>query len=116
MAYVIPVLMLAIASIIITFAWYFHLKVENLSVFSAIMLSWAIALLEYAFAIPAIRMGSKVFSLPELETIRIALTLILFTVIVTIVFKQKFTAQHFLGYGFITIGAFFVFNATRVPS
>lgn len=116
MAYVLPVLMLAVASIIITFAWYFHLKLENLSVVSAIFVSWAIALLEYAIAIPAIRMGSKVFSLPELETIRIALTLILFAVIVTIVFKQKLSGQHLLGFGLITAGAFFVFNATRVSS
>lgn len=116
MAYVMPILLLAIASTIITFAWYFHLKVDNLSVMSAIFMSWAIALLEYAFAIPAIRMGSKVFSLPELETIRISLTLILFAVIVTIVFKQKLTAQHLLGFGLITAGAFFVFSATKVPS
>ena len=116
MAYVLPILMLAIASIIITFAWYFHLKLGNLSVVSAIFISWAIAFLEYAFAIPAIRMGSKVFSLPELETIRIALTLVLFSVIVTFFFDQKFTAQHILGFGLITLGAFFVFSANSLPT
>lgn len=116
MAYVLPILMLAVASIIITFAWYFHLKVGNLSVLSAIGMSWAIALLEYAFAIPAIRMGSKVYSLPQLETIRIALTLILFAVIVTVFFDQKFSTQHILGFGLITLGAFFVFSATSVPT
>lgn len=116
MNYVLPILMLSVASTIITFAWYFHLKVGNLSVLSAILMSWAIALLEYAFAIPAIRMGSKVYSLPELETIRIALTLILFAVIVTVVFKQKLSAQHLIGFGLITVGAFFVFSATRVST
>ncbi len=116
MAYILPICLLAVASIIITFAWYFHLKVENLSIFSAILMSWGIALLEYAIAIPAIRMGSKVFSLPELETIRIALTLFLFAVVVAFVFKQKFSMQHLLGFGLITAGAFFVFRATEVPS
>ena len=116
MAYILPIFMLAVASIIITFAWYFHLKIENLTVFSAILMSWAIALFEYAIAIPAIRMGSKVFSLPELETIRIALTLILFVVVVTFVFKQRLSVQHLLGFGLITVGAFFVFSATEVPS
>ncbi len=116
MTYILPILLLGVASTIITFAWYFHLKFPNLSIVSAIFMSWAIALLEYAFAIPAIRMGSKIYSLPELETIRIAMTLILFTLIVTIVFKQKLSMQHLLGFGLITAGAFFVFNATKVHS
>ena len=55
--------MLVISNIFMTFAWYGHLKLQtagistNWPLYVVIIFSWIIALAEYAFQVPANRMG-----------------------------------------------------------
>ena len=52
------IVLLVLANVFMTFAWYAHLK--NLSAqpwWIAVLASWAIALLEYIFQVPANRIG-----------------------------------------------------------
>ena len=57
------VAMLVVSNIFMTFAWYGHLKLQTAGVSSnwplyvVILFSWVIALAEYAFQVPANRMG-----------------------------------------------------------
>ena len=56
--------LLMLSNVFMTFAWYAHLK--NLSSkpwWIAVLVSWAIALLEYVFQVPANRIGFQYFSL-----------------------------------------------------
>jgi len=56
--------LLMLSNVFMTFAWYAHLK--NLSSkpwWVAVFASWAIALLEYAFQVPANRIVFEYFSL-----------------------------------------------------
>ena len=52
-------LLLIVSNGFMTFAWYAHLKnLHSKPLVVAIVASWAIALFEYAFQVPANRIGS----------------------------------------------------------
>ena len=46
-------------------AWYGHLKFKNSALWIAILVSWGIALLEYVFQVPANRIGSNQWTVPQ---------------------------------------------------
>ena len=46
---VLPILMLLVSNIFMTFAWYGHLKDKSTAIWLAILCSWGIALFEYIF-------------------------------------------------------------------
>ena len=65
-----------LSNVFMTFAWYAHLK--NLSEqpwWIAVLVSWAIALLEYIFQVPANRIGFEYFSLGQLKITQEVITL-----------------------------------------
>lgn len=62
-----------------TFAWYGHLKSWKESpLWIVILISWGIAFAEYCFQVPANRLGSEYFTLPQLKIIQEIITLIVF--------------------------------------
>ena len=82
-----------------TFAWYGHLKLQEMKIstswplFAVILLSWGLAFFEYCFQVPANRIGfhenGGPFSLMQLKVIQEAITLIIFTVFTTVLFKGE---------------------------
>ena len=74
------ILLLVISNVFMTFAWYGHLKLQEMKIstnwplYAVILFSWSIALAEYAFQIPANRMGflgnGGPFSLMQLNRIQ----------------------------------------------
>jgi hypothetical protein len=93
-----------------TFAWYGHLRFKEAPLLAAILASWAIALVEYCFAVPANRWGSVVYSTAELKTIQEVVTLIVFAVFSVLYLKEPVAWNHGLGFAFIAAGAFFIFH------
>lgn len=91
------ILLLIVSNVFMTFAWYGHLKLQEMKVISnwplyaVILFSWMIALAEYAFQIPANRIGfignGGPFSLMQLKVIQEVVTLIIFTIFTTVLFK-----------------------------
>ena len=77
---VLPVLMLLVSNVFMTFAWYGHLKFKQQWLPLVIFASWSIALIEYCFAVPANRWGSEVYSAAQLKTIQEVVTLLVFAV------------------------------------
>jgi uncharacterized protein len=74
-----PIVLLFISNIFMTFAWYGHLKsLKESPLYWAILISWGIALFEYILQVPANRMGSDYFSLPQLKIIQEVITMIVF--------------------------------------
>lgn len=62
-----------------TFAWYGHLKsLKSSALWIAIAVSWGIALFEYIFQVPANRLGSEVYNLPQLKIIQEVITMVVF--------------------------------------
>lgn len=107
---VLPVLLLAVSNVFMTFAWYGHLKFTDKPLWVVIGVSWAIAFVEYCFAVPANRWGAQVYSAAELKTMQEIITLIVFALFSVFVLKQALTWNHAAGFCLIAAGAFFIFK------
>ncbi len=71
--------LLIVSNIFMTFAWYGHLKNHKSSaLWIVILLSWGVAFFEYCFQVPANRIGSDQFSLPQLKIIQEVITMVVF--------------------------------------
>ena len=55
--FLLPILMLLLSNIFMTFAWYGHLRYKESPMWAAIMVSWGIAFFEYCLQVPANRWG-----------------------------------------------------------
>ena len=79
--YIKTVLLLICTNIVMTFAWYAHLKtLNNRALWIAILVSWGIAFFEYLFQVPANRMGfvSGQLTLAQLKILQEIITLLVF--------------------------------------
>lgn len=110
-----------IANVFMTFAWYGHLKLQQMKligegtpIFVIILISWGLALIEYCFMIPANRMGFSgnggPFSLMQLKVIQEALTLLIFTLFSIFIFKgESFQWNHAAAFVCLVAAVYFVF-------
>lgn len=106
------IILLTISNVFMTLAWYGHLQFKNWSLLQksglagVVLLSWGLAFFEYCFQVPANRIGFKgdggPFSLFELKVIQEMLSLVVFTLVVTFLFKSEKPAwNHYLAFGLI---------------
>ena len=120
MQYLLPVLLLLIAKIFKTLAWYGHLKLNQMGISSnwpliaVILFSWGIALIEYIFQVPANKMGfignGGPFTLLQLKVIQEALSIFVFCVIANILFQgEKVAWNHLAAFGCLILAVVFVF-------
>ena len=104
------VILLVISNIFMTVAWYGHLKFKTKPLVMVILISWAIALPEYIFQVPANRIGSETFSVTQLKILQECITLAVFTVIAFIFFGETLRWNHAISYALITGAVFFAFK------
>lgn len=115
------IVLLVLSNSFMMLAWYGHLKFfelkwfGKLGIISIVMISWGIALFEYAFQVPANRMGYKEnggpFSLMELKVIQEVITLLVFTVFSVMFFKnENFRFNHMIGFVFLILSVYFIFK------
>lgn len=102
--------LLLASNVFMTFAWYGHLKFKTAPLLTVIFVSWGIALFEYMLQVPANRIGHGHFSAAELKTIQEVLTLSVFAVFSFLYLKEPLGWNHLIGFGFIALGAWFVFQ------
>lgn len=105
-----PVLLLCISNVFMTFAWYGHLKFTDKPLWIVILASWGIAFIEYCFAIPANRIGHQIYSAAELKTMQEVITLVVFAGFSVLYLKEALTWNHAIGFALIALGAFFIFK------
>ena len=105
-----PILMLFVSNVFMTFAWYGHLKFKQSPLPMVVMASWGIAFVEYWLAVPANRWGSAVYSAAQLKTIQEVITLVVFAGFSVLYLKEPLGWNHALGFLFIAIGAFLIFH------
>ena len=114
------ILLLIVSHVFMTFAWYGHLKLQemkvisNWSLYAVILFSWSIALAEYACQIPANRIGfvgnGGPFSLMQLKVIQEVITLMIFTVFTMVLFKgETLHWNHFAACICLILAVYFVF-------
>lgn len=105
------VLLLVVANVFMTFAWYAHLR--NLGarpLVLAILASWGVAFFEYCFQVPANRIGFTALDLPKLKILQEVITLAVFVPFAVFYMKQP-VKLDFLWAALCLCGAvYFVFR------
>lgn len=114
------VVMLVISNIFMTCAWYGHLKLQstgfstNWPRYVVVLFSWGIALLEYAFQVPANRMGFEgnggPYSLIQLKVMQEVITLVVFVIFSLMVFDGfSLRWNHYLAMALLVAAVYLVF-------
>ncbi len=98
------ILLLCCSNVFMTFAWYGHLKFRDQPIWKVVLISWAIAFLEYCFQVPANRIGSYEFSPAQLKIIQEVITLIVFAIFSVLYLGDKLR-WNYLGAFFCLLGA-----------
>jgi uncharacterized protein (DUF486 family) len=105
------VLLLIGSNVFMTAAWYGHLRHRDVPLWSAIAVSWGIALFEYCLQVPANRIGYGAgFSAAQLKTIQEVITLAVFVVFARWYLDEPLRWNVAVGFGLISLGALFVFK------
>ena len=107
---VLPILLLVMSNVFMTFAWYGQLRVEHRAIWLIVLISWGIAFFEYCLAVPANRIGRAVYDPAELKAMQEVITLAVFAVFSVVWLKEPFTLNHGVGFALIAAGAFVVFK------
>ena len=107
---ILTIVLLYMSNVFMTVAWYGHLTYKDHSLWLVILVSWGIAFIEYCFAVPANRYGNAVYSAAELKTIQEVLSLTVFAIFSVLYLKEPIGFSQVVGFGFIALGAFFVFS------
>ena len=109
------ILLLLMSNVFMTFAWYGHLKYGHAwPLWKAILVSWAIALLEYCVAVPANRLGYAQFSGFQLKIIQEVVTLFVFAIFAVTFLKEKLAWNYLVAFACLGLAAFFAF-AFKAP-
>jgi uncharacterized protein (DUF486 family) len=109
------IVLLFLSNCFMTFAWYGHLKYGHAwPLWKAILVSWAIALVEYCLAVPANRLGYGEFSGFQLKIIQEVVTIIVFIVFAIAFLKEKLAWNYLVAFALLGVAAFFAF-AFRAP-
>jgi hypothetical protein len=113
--------LLTLSNAFMTLAWYGHLRFkemkwsQSLPLVTIILISWGIALFEYALQVPANRIGFKgnggPFSLAQLKVIQEVITLTVFVIFSLVFFRNEtFRLNHFIGFVFLILAVYFIFK------
>ena len=82
------VILLILSNVFMTIAWYGHLKFKSRPLLVVILISWLIALPEYALQVPANRLGYGRFSAAQLKIIQEAISITVFVIFSIVYLKE----------------------------
>ena len=111
--------MLVVSNLFMTFAWYWHLKLQkpgapSWPVIAIVVVSWLIAFVEYLIAVPANRLGSA----SGMNVAQLKITQEVITVCVFIPFMMLFMGEKwrwdYLWAFFCMVGAVYFVNRSRL--
>ena len=114
------ILLLVTSNIFMTFAWYGHLKLQEMKIstgwplIAVIVFSWCIAFFEYCAQVPANRLGfignGGPFNLMQLKVIQEVISLTVFTAMALVMFRtQTLQWNHIAAFLCLVLAVFFVF-------
>ncbi len=115
------IVLLILSNIFMTFAWYGHLKLQDMGISNGwplwlvILASWGVALFEYSMQIPANRIGyignGGVYTLIQLKVIQEVISLTVFTVFVVVLFKgESLHWNHMVSFALLVAAVYFAFR------
>jgi len=105
------ILLLVISNLFMTTAWYWHLKGGmSKPLMLVIAISWAIAFVEYCFAVPANRIGyASGWSAGQLKIAQEAIALVIFGGFMVVVLGEPLHWRHFAAFACIMGAVGFLF-------
>jgi uncharacterized protein (DUF486 family) len=89
-----PVVLLTVSNVFMTFAWYGHLKHKHAPLWLAILVSWGIAFFEYVLMVPANRWGNSIYTATQLKIIQEIITLSVFGGFATLYLGEQLRWNH----------------------
>ncbi len=102
--------LLLCSNLFMTIAWYGHLRFPEARLPLVILVSWAIALVEYCFAVPANRIGfAGGLSGGQLKIMQECVTLVVFAVFAMLVLHEPLTCRYAGAFACILGAAAFMF-------
>lgn len=115
------ILLLMASNTFMTIAWYGHLRFKDISflknagLFTTILISWGIALLEYSLMVPANKLGSNItggpFNMWQLKLIQEVVSISVFVIFTLIFFKtEALRWNHLIGFIFLLAAVYFFFK------
>ncbi|MBL7919609.1 MAG: DMT family protein [Bacteroidia bacterium] len=115
------ILLLMASNTFMTIAWYGHLRFKDISflknagLFTTILISWGIALLEYSLMVPANKLGSSItggpFNMWQLKLIQEVVSISVFVIFTLIFFKtETLRWNHLIGFVFLLAAVYFFFK------
>jgi len=107
---VLPIVLLLVSNVFMTFAWYGHLKYKHVWLPWVILASWGIAFVEYCFAVPANRIGHGTYTAAQLKTIQEVVTLVVFAAFSVLYLNEPIRWNHAVGFALLVAAAFFIFH------
>lgn len=115
------ILLLIISNVLMTLAWYGHLKLQDMHIlhgntplYVVILISWFLALAEYCFMIPANHFGFRgnggPFTLFQLKITQEVITLVVFTIYSITCFRGETLGwNHLAAFVCLIMAVYFVF-------
>ena len=105
------ILLLMASNVFMTIAWYWHLKGGNAKpLLLVILISWAIAFVEYCFAVPANRIGyASGWSAGQLKIAQEAIALLVFGAFMVTFLGEPLHWRHAAAFACIMAAVAFLF-------
>lgn len=104
-------LLLTGSNVLMTLAWYGHLKyLPGRSLWLVILVSWGIAFFEYCLAVPANRVGYTVMTGFQLKILQEVITLSVFSIFAVAVLAEKLTWNYLASFLCLLAAAWFAFG------
>ncbi|HOO20151.1 MAG TPA: DMT family protein [Kiritimatiellia bacterium] len=108
--------LLVVSNTFMTFAWYAHLRnLAHKPWLVAALVSWAIALCEYLFQVPANRIGYETLSLAQLKILQEVITLSVFVPFALLYMRQSWSWNYVWAACCLMGAVFFLFREPARP-
>ena len=116
---VVAVAMLVASNLFMTFAWYWHLRLQkpgaaNWPMYAIVLVSWLIALVEYLIAVPANRIGAESgLNVAQLKIIQEVITVTVFVPFMLLFMGEKWRWDYLWAL-LCMVGAVYFVNRARL--
>ena len=101
------------SNLFMTYAWYGHLKdAKNAPLWTAILVSWGVAFLEYCLQVPAnrIRFAEAGYSMQQLKVLQEVITMAVFAAFAAWYMKERITLDFLWASLCLVAAAWFMFR------
>jgi uncharacterized protein (DUF486 family) len=104
-----PIVLLTLSNIFMTFAWYGHLKFKSKPLLIVILISWGIAFFEYCLQVPANRWGNSFYSAAQLKIAQEVITLVVFCGFAVFYLGEKIRWNYIAAFACVLAAVVFAF-------